>query len=177
MSSPITLKIAALGFMVRRCIPLPTHRHDVDRPRPHKVLSSCAALGPAPVLLGAAGNYAILAKAAVSTVPTSIISSHPPLSFIARLLIIQILAGDIGISPASSTFLTGFALTQSPLAVFSTSSQVVGALYAADYTSPTPSILTTAVSNMETAYTDASTRANPDATNLAAGKVNPPLSR
>jgi len=38
---------------------------------------------------------------------------------------------------------------------FGTSSQLTGKAYASDYTSPTPSNLTTAISNMKTAYVDA----------------------
>jgi hypothetical protein len=53
---------------------------------------------------------------------------------------------------------------------FSTSTQVTGKLYAASYTSPTPSMLTTAVSDMQTAYTDASGRTLPDFSNLGTGK-------
>ena len=47
----------------------------------------------APVNLGTAGNYAILAKTGISTVPNSIIT------------------GDIGVSPIASTAITGFSLT------------------------------------------------------------------
>ena len=42
---------------------------------------------------------------------------------------------------------------------FSRSTQITGKAYAPDYASPTPSNLTTAISNMETAYTDAAGRA------------------
>lgn len=79
------------------------------------------------------------------------------------------LAGDIGLSPAAAIFLTGFNLTLSPVGTYSTSSQVNGQVLAASYTSPTPYILTTAVSDMQSAYTDASGRSNPDFVNLAAG--------
>ncbi|MFA6399295.1 MAG: ice-binding family protein, partial [archaeon] len=41
-----------------------------------------------------------------------------------------------------------------------------------DYTVPTPGDLTTAVSNMETAYTDAAGRATPDYTELGAGDIS-----
>jgi len=49
---------------------------------------------------------------------------------------------------------------------------VVGNVYAADYTSPTPSNLTTAVSDMQTAYTDAAGRTTPDFLNLGAGNIS-----
>ncbi|MDO8511584.1 MAG: ice-binding family protein, partial [Nanoarchaeota archaeon] len=44
--------------------------------------------------------------------------------------------------------------------------------YAADYTPPTPAKMTTAVSDMETAYTDAAGRTNPTATELGAGDIS-----
>ena len=87
--------------------------------------------GPAPVNLGTAGNFAILAKSGISTVPTSAVT------------------GDMGVSPIAATAMTGFSLILDSTGTFSTSSQVTGKAYAADYTSPTPSNLTTAVSNME----------------------------
>jgi len=87
-----------------------------------------------------AGNYAILAKSGISSVPKSVIT------------------GDIAVSPIHSTSITGFSLTADATNQFSTSTQVIGKVYAPDYTSPTPSILTTAVSNMEAAYTDATGR-------------------
>lgn len=111
-----------------------------------------AGRGPAPVILGAAGNYVILAKSAVSTVPASAIT------------------GDIGLSPAAASFITGFGLTLDAGNTFSTSTQVTGQVFAADYASPTPSNLTTAVANMETAYTDAAGRPA-DYTELGAGNI------
>lgn len=73
-------------------------------------------------------------------------------------------------SPAAATFITGFTLTNDPTNVFSTSTQVTGNVYAADYAVPTPANLTTAVTNMLTAYTDAAGRA-PDFTELGAGNI------
>ncbi len=108
--------------------------------------------GPAPVVLGTAGNYVILAKTGISTVPTSAIT------------------GDIGVSPAAASFLTGWALVLDSTGVFATSSQVTGKVYAANYAPPTPSNLTTAVSDMLTAYTDAAGR-TPDYTELGAGNI------
>jgi len=95
----------------------------------------------APVNLGMAGNYAILAKSGISTVPKSVIT------------------GNIAVSPIGSTAITGFSLSMDATNQFSTSTQVIGRVFAPDYTSPTPSNLTTAVSNMEAAYTDAAGRA------------------
>ena len=109
--------------------------------------------GPAPVVLGAAGNYVILAKSGIDTVPTSAIT------------------GNLGVSPIDSTAITGFSLVMDVSNVFSTSTQVTGNVYAADYTPPTPANLTTAVNDMLTAYTDAAGRA-PDYTELGAGNIS-----
>jgi len=54
---------------------------------------------------------------------------------------------------------------------FSISNQLTGKAYAANYASPTPSNLTTAISNMETAYTDAAGRAV-DYTELHSGDLS-----
>jgi Ice-binding-like/Bacterial Ig-like domain len=109
------------------------------------------ALGPPVVLLGAAGKYAILAKSAVSNVPTSVITGH------------------LGLSPAAASYVTGFGLTRAGTEW--TSPQVVGGIFAADNDPPTPSDLTTAVSNMEAAYTDAAGRTTPDFTNHGTGAI------
>jgi hypothetical protein len=105
-----------------------------------------------PVGLGTAGDYVILAKAGVSTVPTSAIT------------------GNVAVSPAAATFITGFSLSADATNEFSTSPQVTGKVYAADYAPPTPSNLTTAVGDMEIAFTDAAARA-PDVTELGAGDI------
>src|SRR5450756_388833 len=98
------------------------------------------AAGPAPVVLGTAGNFVILAKSGISTTGTSSIT------------------GDIGVSPAGAGAITGFALVADPTYVFSKSSQVTGKVYAATYGLPTPANMSTAVSNMQAAYVDAATR-------------------
>jgi molybdopterin-binding protein len=95
----------------------------------------------ATVNLGMAGNYVILAKSGISTATSSTIT------------------GDIGVSPIAATAITGFNLIADSSNQFSKSSQVTGSVYAADYTSPTLSILTTAVNDMLTAYTDTAGRA------------------
>jgi len=109
--------------------------------------------GPAPVELGLAGTYVILAQSATSNVPTSAIT------------------GNIGLSPAAASFLTGFALTLPAGAAFSTSLQVTGNVYASDYAAPTPATLTTATGDMLTAYTDAAGRPTPDHSELASGNL------
>jgi len=109
--------------------------------------------GPATVNLGTSENFVVLAKTGVSTTGTT-----------------EVL-GDIGLSPAASTYITGFDLIMDPSGTFSTSSLVTGNIYAADYAAPTPAILTTAVSDMQTAYTDAAGRPDPDFTELYAGDL------
>jgi len=107
----------------------------------------------APVNLGTAGDFAILAKTGISTTGTTSI------------------VGDIGVSPAAATYITGFGLIMDASGTFSTSSLVTGNVYAADYTDPTPTYMTTAVGDMETAYTDAAGRSTPDFTELYGGDV------
>jgi hypothetical protein len=106
------------------------------------------------VNLGTAGDFVILAKTAVSTTGTTAV------------------VGDIGVSPAAASFITGFGLIADSTNTFSTSSLVTGKIYAADYAPPTPSYMTTAVSDMETAFTDAAGRTLPDATELGDGDIS-----
>lgn len=112
------------------------------------------AAGPARVNLGAAGNFVLLAKAGISTTGATRV------------------VGNIGISPAAAGSITGFSQTLDATGAFSTSPLVTGRIYAADYTPPTPSNLTTAVLDMETAYTDAAGRTLPDFTELGAGNID-----
>jgi hypothetical protein len=105
-----------------------------------------------PVNLGTAAGFVILAKSGVSNVPTSAVT------------------GNIGLSPAASSFITGFALSADPSNVFATSPQVTGQLFAADYAVPTPSNLTTAVLDMQLAFTEAAARPA-DVTELGAGDI------
>ena len=53
---------------------------------------------------------------------------------------------------------------------FSRSTQVTGKIFAADYASPTPSVLGSAVLDMQAAYKDAAGRA-PNFVNLASGNI------
>jgi hypothetical protein len=107
-----------------------------------------------PLDLGAAGNYVILAKSGISTVPPSVIVGH------------------MGVSPITATAITGFGLVLDGSGTFSTSPQVDGRIYAADYANPTPANLTTEVGDMETAYTAAAGRTGPDATELHSGNLS-----
>jgi len=106
--------------------------------------------GPAAVDLGTAGNYVILAKTAISNVPTSAIT------------------GDLGLSPAATSFFSGF--SQVMAGDHATAAQVTGNLYASDMAVPTPANLTTATTDMGTAFTTAAGVA-PDFTELGAGEI------
>ncbi len=119
-------------------------------------------LGPAPVALGgstdvaAAGSYVLLAKTGITNVTGS-----------------SITGGNLGLSPAAASFVTGFALIADSSNVFATSASVVapGKIYASNYAAPTPTNLTTAVLAMQTAYTDAAGRTDPDFLNLGSGNL------
>jgi hypothetical protein len=117
------------------------------------LVAGTASATQAPVNLGTASNFVILAKTGISTTGTTSI------------------VGDIGVSPIASTAITGFGLIMDSTNKFSTSSLVTGKVYAASYTAPTPSTMTTAVSDMLTAYSDAAGRTLPDSTELGAGNI------
>lgn len=106
--------------------------------------NTVVAASPATVNLGTAGNFVVLSKTAITTTGTTSIT------------------GDIGISPAAASYATGFSQTMDSSGKFSTSTYVSGKIYASDYAVPTPSYLSTAVSDMEAAYTDASSRSPGD---------------
>lgn len=105
----------------------------------------------APVLLGSAGNYVILAKTAITNNSTSAIT------------------GDLGLSPAATSYITGLSITNAT--GYATSAQVTGQIFAADMAAPTGINLTTAVENMITAYNDAAGRPTPDFLELATGNI------
>src|SRR4029077_16290329 len=130
-----------------------TAPNDLSPTSPGAGTGTGAGFGPAPVGLGAAGTYVILAKTGISNVPTSAIT------------------GNLGLSPAAASFITGFTLNLPAGGAFSTSAQVPGNVYASDYAGPTPSNLTTAIGDMQTAYTNAAGRPTPDHTELAAGNI------
>ncbi|HMJ91658.1 MAG TPA: ice-binding family protein [Candidatus Acidoferrum sp.] len=108
----------------------------------------------APVDLGTAGNYVVLAQTGVSTTGAASVK------------------GNIGLSPAATTFFTGFSETLDPAGQFALSPFVDGKLYGADMVIPTPSELTTAIGDMGTAFTDAAGRALPDFTEEGAGNLD-----
>ena len=112
-----------------------------------------SATGPAAVDLGTAESYAILAKSAVSTTGATTI------------------VGDVALSPAAASFITAFALSTPPT-TFTTSALVTGKVWASTYDPPTPANLTTAVLDMQAAYTNAAGRTLPDFTELGAGNID-----
>jgi hypothetical protein len=115
---------------------------------------SAVGVGPLPVDLGLAGNFAILTKTGITTTGVTEI------------------IGDIGVSPIDATAITGFGLIMDSSNEFATSPSVTGAVYAADYAEPTPTNMTTAISDLNKAYVDAAGRTLPDATELGAGNIS-----
>jgi methionine-rich copper-binding protein CopC len=101
--------------------------------------------------LGEAGNYAILAKTAITNASTCAI------------------IGNVGLSPAATALVTGFALTNANEG--SNSIQVTGKIYAADMAAPVPTDLSMAVANMVAAYTNAAGRTNPGFSEMGAGTI------
>ena len=112
------------------------------------------AAGPKAVNLGTAGTFVVLSKTGITTTGTTAI------------------VGDIGVSPIVATSMTGFGLIADSTNTFSKSSLVSGKIYAADYFAPTPAKLTAAISDMQTAFTDAAGRLSPDFTELGAGDIS-----
>jgi hypothetical protein len=110
--------------------------------------NAVALTGQSPVPLGEAGIFAILTKSGITDVfPSSI-------------------TGDIGASP-----ITGAAIH------VTCAEMVTGTIYTVNAAGPLPcrvtdpTLLTTAVANMQIAYTNAAGRTNPNFTNLGAGHI------
>ncbi|MGM0580869.1 MAG: ice-binding family protein [Bacteroidota bacterium] len=101
--------------------------------------------------LGASGNYVILSKTAINNSGTSAIT------------------GDLGLSPAATSYITGLGLTD--YTGYATSAQVTGEVFASDMADPTPINLTTSVENMITAYNNAAGRSETDFLELGAGNI------
>ena len=112
------------------------------------------AAGPTPVNLGTAGEFVILTETGITTTGTTTV------------------VGDMGVSPIAATAMTGFGLIADSTNTFSTSSLVTEKIYAADYAPPTPTKMTTAISDMHTAFTDAAGRTSPDFTELGGGDIS-----
>ena len=103
----------------------------------------------ASVNLRTSGDYVILAGSGISNNPTTAIT------------------GNIGLSPAAGSFITGFSLVYTSGDQQATSSQITGNVYASDYASPTPSNLTSAQSNLTIAYNDAAGRTSTSIVSLS----------
>tara|TARA_R110002050_G_scaffold2220_6_gene13391 strand:+ start:5044 stop:5856 length:813 start_codon:yes stop_codon:yes gene_type:complete len=103
----------------------------------------------ASVNLRTSGDYVILAGSGISNNPTTAIT------------------GNIGLSPAAGSFITGFSLIYTSGDQQATSSQITGNVYASDYASPTPSNLTSAQSNLTIAYNDAAGRTSTNIVGLS----------
>ena len=106
-----------------------------------------------PVDLGSASDFVLLSAAGISATAGTAIT------------------GDIGVSPVALSYVTGFDETLHASLTYATSAMVTGKIYAANLAPPTPAKMTTAISDMETAYTDAAGRTMPNATELAAGSI------
>jgi hypothetical protein len=104
--------------------------------------------GQTPVTLGAARHFAILTKSGITDVPPSAIN------------------GDAGSSP-----ITGAAIH------LTCAEMMTGTIFTVNAAGPLPcrvtdpTLLTAAVGDMETAYTDAAGRTRPNYTNLGAGEI------
>ncbi|EOR96153.1 Flagellar hook-length control protein FliK [Arcticibacter svalbardensis MN12-7] len=98
-------------------------------------LTSTAAL--APINLRTANDFTILTETGITT--TGVTS----------------VLGDIGTSPIGSTAITGFDLIMSTDNQSSHTPIVTGKVYGPNYAAPTPSKMTTAIGDMETAFTTA----------------------
>jgi len=111
---------------------------------------------PTVIDLGLAGDYVILSKAGISTIGTTHVT------------------GNMGVSPITSTGLTGdWALNLPAAGAYSTSPRVTGNIYAPDYNAPTPTLLTTAINDLNTAFTAANGLLIPAPTNeYMAGSLN-----
>ena len=116
--------------------------------------SGASAAGPSPVNLRTAGEFVILTATGVTTTGTTTI------------------VGNMGVSPIAATAMTGFGLIADSTNTFSTSSLVTENIYAADYAPPTPTKMTTAISDMETAFTDAAGRTSPNFIELGGGDIS-----
>jgi len=97
----------------------------------------------APLNLRSAAGFTILSETGISTTGTTSVN------------------GNMGVSPIAAIGITGFGLIMDASHQFSRSSLVYGDIFAANYSSPTPSKMTTAISDMKTAYTVANGRTYP----------------
>ncbi|WP_295669386.1 ice-binding family protein [uncultured Mucilaginibacter sp.] len=106
-------------------------------------LTSSTDVDAKPVYLGTAVNFTILSETGISTTGVTAIT------------------GNIGVSPIAGTAITGFGLKMDASNQFSTTPIVTGEVFAANYAPPTPAKMTTAISDMKTAFTKANGRTFP----------------
>ena len=145
--TPIALCVLSAGLMSGGCRQLLGLEDPTTGPTPDGAVDSVDARGvdattERPVNLRTASNFVVLAKVGISG-PSATVK------------------GNLGVSPASGTSITGFSLSLDASTQFFTSTQVTGRVYAADNGAPTPAVLQTAVGDMEIAYAEASLR-SPD---------------
>ena len=131
------------------------------------VTVTVSAIGPSPIALGNAGNYAMFSNTALTA----------DAGAITRVV------GNVGVGPGvtSTAITTGFTpLTADSGGTYATSTIVTGNVYASNFTSPTagyivdsptPDYVLSSSNDMGTAYDDAAGRANPDHINLGAGEL------
>jgi hypothetical protein len=114
------------------------------------------AAGPAAVNLGTADNFAILSKSGITNITLSAVT------------------GNMGVSPASGTYITGFTCADvvAPSIVYSVGPLAPGFESCTSQAVIAESALTTAIGDMQTAYTDAAGRPLPDFTELGAGDIS-----
>jgi hypothetical protein len=94
-------------------------------------------ISPAPINLKTAADFTILSETGIST--TGVTS----------------ILGDIGVSPIAATAITGFGLIMNTNNQSSHTPIVTGEVYGPNYAPPTPTKMTTAISDMRTAFTTA----------------------
>ena len=141
---PITLMAALLALLCSPSLGLADGDTHSNAMKPVAVSQG---KGPAAVNLGLAGGFVILSKTGITDVYASAI------------------VGDVGTSP-----ITGAALLLA-------CDEVAGTIYTVNAAGPAckvinPAFLTAAIGDMQTAYTDAAGRKNPDTTELGAGNIN-----
>ena len=107
------------------------------------IVASSLAVNRVLVNLKTAADFTILTETGISTTGVTSIT------------------GDIGVSPIAGTAITGFGLIMNTNNQSSHTPIVTGQVYAANYAPPTPSKMTTAISDMKTAFTTANGLTSP----------------
>jgi uncharacterized repeat protein (TIGR02543 family) len=113
-----------------------------------------AGSGPGIIDLGGAADFTILSKSEITNTGVTNIT------------------GNIGVSPSAATFITGFGLIMDTNNQTSHTPIVSGKVYASDYAVPTPAKLTTAVNDMQSAFTVANGLTTTVIVGLGAGNIS-----